>query len=517
MTPDEAECAVAEALGIEPHQVIVKDLTILVLARTEGSAEQLGTKLDFMLPVRGTLRVQQRATSEVRAVYAWSVEFTSAESVGGHLAKLALGAGVAAETAEKTLSEQLEHAGAKLDRPPMAETIDMAFRSAHGTHTKESITAALADLFDADPEQQVVIGNLEPPWDTGYLILSRKPTQLEMAAMRGILGHGGISVGEDQRDLVEQRWLVRFNPEFPEFDHQRQPGETDHDFFTRINNALADRNASKADPKADLWRCVHCERITIVLRDSERKGECECGAEWYPVCRIDVLGKALSVGEVAGEPLEGIWVRADDEPTTAKLSPPHETTRANLAPQPTVAVTQPTDTAWGDKTCVPPDERGPAPPDWHSWHSKGCGVDYRGCAPDCPSAVYEHTGKWPSPKTADSDIHGDGDEKGDGFDAALDGLREATEVLEEHFGTEPADNRILLERTVFAVGVHRKNVDPVSGLGPLRTTLFVRAGCAEPFQVDVGDGDVDDVLSLFGYGNPKKLRLRLILEKEPPF
>lgn len=41
-------------------------------------------------------------------------------------------------------------------------------------------------------------------------------------------------------------------------------------------------------------------------------------------------------------------------------------------------------------------ESDPEPPDdWHTYHARGCGVNYRGCAPECPKRQYEETGVWP--------------------------------------------------------------------------------------------------------------------------
>jgi hypothetical protein len=57
-----------------------------------------------------------------------------------------------------------------------------------------------------------------------------------------------------------------------------------------------------------LWRCVHCECVTFLSGDNDtHQGECACGAEWYPVSRAIVEGDPLSLPEVAGEALDGIW------------------------------------------------------------------------------------------------------------------------------------------------------------------------------------------------------------------
>lgn len=56
-----------------------------------------------------------------------------------------------------------------------------------------------------------------------------------------------------------------------------------------------------------IWRCIHCERITI-LRNNNPQQRCECGCDFYPMSRRVIEGKAMTVDEVAGEPLGGIWV-----------------------------------------------------------------------------------------------------------------------------------------------------------------------------------------------------------------
>lgn len=35
-----------------------------------------------------------------------------------------------------------------------------------------------------------------------------------------------------------------------------------------------------------------------------------------------------------------------------------------------------------------------APKNWANYHHEGCGVNYRGCHPNCPKDVYERTGEW---------------------------------------------------------------------------------------------------------------------------
>lgn len=37
------------------------------------------------------------------------------------------------------------------------------------------------------------------------------------------------------------------------------------------------------------------------------------------------------------------------------------------------------------------------PKDYYVYHAKGCGTEYRGCAPDCPKDIYERTGEWTGP------------------------------------------------------------------------------------------------------------------------
>ena len=41
--------------------------------------------------------------------------------------------------------------------------------------------------------------------------------------------------------------------------------------------------------------------------------------------------------------------------------------------------------------------KGLAPREYWRFHARGCGTDYRGCAPDCPKDIYERTGKWTGP------------------------------------------------------------------------------------------------------------------------
>lgn len=39
----------------------------------------------------------------------------------------------------------------------------------------------------------------------------------------------------------------------------------------------------------------------------------------------------------------------------------------------------------------------PVPRDPHLFHSRRCGTEFRGCAPDCPKDTYERTGEWTGP------------------------------------------------------------------------------------------------------------------------
>ncbi len=68
----------------------------------------------------------------------------------------------------------------------------------------------------------------------------------------------------------------------------------------------------EADRRLSIWRCIHCECITIVDASVDHHnpgGECGCGSEWYPISRIIDLGKAMTIDQVAGEPLSGCWTR----------------------------------------------------------------------------------------------------------------------------------------------------------------------------------------------------------------
>lgn len=38
-----------------------------------------------------------------------------------------------------------------------------------------------------------------------------------------------------------------------------------------------------------------------------------------------------------------------------------------------------------------------APRDWSRFHSRRCGTEFRGCAPECPKDVYERTDEWTGP------------------------------------------------------------------------------------------------------------------------
>lgn len=411
---------------------------------------------------------------------------------------------------------------------------------------KETIIEQLAKLFDADPKQQVVIGNLGPPWDTGYLLLDREPCQLELAAIRAVVGHGGILVNKNTEENALYQWTARFNPEFPEFDHQRKASESDDEFRARakrlgfvdaktaektlleqLEHAGATLDRPSVAEAIDQGLVVGIEKESPWVKSDESniqfvedaddkiaKPEPEPGWWWcryigggqkgaWTVIHVAQGSNGLineSGEELAAEDFEwGALIQEPEGDAPFALSGGADNMRRYEGG---ITISQPDDHVWGDK--VPAEKRGPAPPDWHSWHSKACGTQYRGCAPDCPSAVYEHTGKWPLSEF---------------MDKLADGAAEFYERGDPLFNAIKAvhDNRILLERVVFPVEVHRKNADQVSGLGRLVTTLFVQSGRAEPFQVDVGDDDVDDVFSLFLGGNPKNLRLRLVLEKEPPF
>ena len=75
------------------------------------------------------------------------------------------------------------------------------------------------------------------------------------------------------------------------------------------------------DRRLSIWRCIHCERITINdgSVDHNPGEECECGSEWYPMSRIIDLGKAMTIEQVAGEPLSGSWTRHGQIHKTIKL------------------------------------------------------------------------------------------------------------------------------------------------------------------------------------------------------
>jgi len=67
-----------------------------------------------------------------------------------------------------------------------------------------------------------------------------------------------------------------------------------------------------------LWRCVHCESITIVDESAPQEhpwSECECGAEFYPISRQVLLGRAIPLRKVAGEPLEHLIKNNEPEVT----------------------------------------------------------------------------------------------------------------------------------------------------------------------------------------------------------
>lgn len=63
----------------------------------------------------------------------------------------------------------------------------------------------------------------------------------------------------------------------------------------------------RSDDAFGIWRCVHCRSVTI-LRDGDPQVKCSCGAEFYPMMRRTKFGDAVSLKQVAGEPLGGLVV-----------------------------------------------------------------------------------------------------------------------------------------------------------------------------------------------------------------
>lgn len=77
-----------------------------------------------------------------------------------------------------------------------------------------------------------------------------------------------------------------------------------------------------------IHRCIHCARITVRGPDSRAPGHtnpdrCECGAELYPMSRRVILGRAMTLREVAGEVVETLE-RAESVESDSNWPPPEE-------------------------------------------------------------------------------------------------------------------------------------------------------------------------------------------------
>lgn len=70
--------------------------------------------------------------------------------------------------------------------------------------------------------------------------------------------------------------------------------------------------------KLSIFRCVHCERVTV-LEINDPMAECPCGAEFYPMSRKLILGEPVSLAQIAGEPLEYLVVGADTDSGNPQL------------------------------------------------------------------------------------------------------------------------------------------------------------------------------------------------------
>lgn len=93
-----------------------------------------------------------------------------------------------------------------------------------------------------------------------------------------------------------------------------RPGSPAYYAWNRASKAIDEAAALSAAAAAAetpstgmaIWRCVHCRCVTFISdNNTTHKGECACGAEWYPMsCAIEE-GVPMTLADIEGGVIGG--------------------------------------------------------------------------------------------------------------------------------------------------------------------------------------------------------------------